>query len=110
MGSGMRECQLPAPGSFIARSRHSGRPSSSTSTLAADTYSTSRCCNASRCAGTWTGSRAGSRSGRDEIENQLRYVYGVTFMIDLELTEDHKALIETVREFAQKEVAPYIKE
>ncbi len=31
-------------------------------------------------------------------------------MIDLELTEDHKALIETVREFAQKEVAPYIKE
>src|SRR5437870_13624186 len=31
-------------------------------------------------------------------------------MIDLELTEDHEALIETVREFAQKEVAPYIKE
>jgi glutaryl-CoA dehydrogenase (non-decarboxylating) len=31
-------------------------------------------------------------------------------MIDLELTEDHKALIETVREFAQKEVAPFIKE
>src|SRR3982074_867595 len=31
-------------------------------------------------------------------------------MIDLELTEDHQALIETVREFAQKEVAPYIKE
>jgi glutaryl-CoA dehydrogenase (non-decarboxylating) len=31
-------------------------------------------------------------------------------MIDLELTEDHKALIETVHEFAQKEVAPYIKE
>src|SRR3989449_748960 len=31
-------------------------------------------------------------------------------MIDFELTEDHKALIQTVREFAQKEVAPYIKE
>ena len=31
-------------------------------------------------------------------------------MIDLELTEDHEALVQTVREFAQKEVAPYIKE
>lgn len=31
-------------------------------------------------------------------------------MIDLELTEDHVALVETVREFAQREVAPYIKE
>src|SRR6266576_2728715 len=31
-------------------------------------------------------------------------------MIDFELTEDQKALIQTVREFAQKEVAPYIKE
>jgi len=31
-------------------------------------------------------------------------------MIDFELTEDHKALIQTVREFAQKEVAPFIKE
>src|SRR5437660_3436634 len=31
-------------------------------------------------------------------------------MIDLQLTEDHQALIQTVREFAQKEVAPYIKE
>ena len=31
-------------------------------------------------------------------------------MIDLELTEDHKAIQQTVREFAQKEVAPYIKE
>jgi len=31
-------------------------------------------------------------------------------MIDFELTEDHKALIQTVREFAQNEVAPYIKE
>src|SRR5258706_1550325 len=31
-------------------------------------------------------------------------------MIELELTEDHKALVQTVREFAQKEVAPYIKE
>src|SRR5215470_15966399 len=31
-------------------------------------------------------------------------------MIDLALTEDHQALVETVREFAQKEVAPYIKE
>src|SRR5690348_7878262 len=31
-------------------------------------------------------------------------------MIDFELTEDHKALVQTVREFAQKEVAPYIKE
>jgi sulfur relay (sulfurtransferase) DsrC/TusE family protein len=27
-------------------------------------------------------------------------------MIDFELTEDHKALVQTVREFAQKEVAP----
>jgi hypothetical protein len=26
-------------------------------------------------------------------------------MIDFELTEDHKALVQTVREFAQKEVA-----
>jgi glutaryl-CoA dehydrogenase (non-decarboxylating) len=31
-------------------------------------------------------------------------------MIDLELTEDHEALVQTVREFAQKEVSPYIKE
>ena len=31
-------------------------------------------------------------------------------MIDLELTDDHEALVQTVREFAQKEVAPYIKE
>ena len=31
-------------------------------------------------------------------------------MIDFELTEEHQALIQTVREFAQKEVAPYIKE
>src|SRR5258705_13481678 len=31
-------------------------------------------------------------------------------MIDFELTEDHNALVQTVREFAQKEVAPYIKE
>jgi glutaryl-CoA dehydrogenase (non-decarboxylating) len=31
-------------------------------------------------------------------------------MIDFELNEDHKALMQTVREFAQKEVAPYIKE
>jgi glutaryl-CoA dehydrogenase (non-decarboxylating) len=31
-------------------------------------------------------------------------------MIDLELTEDHEALVQTVREFAHKEVAPYIKE
>ena len=31
-------------------------------------------------------------------------------MIELELTEDHKALVQTVREFAQKEVAPFIKE
>ena len=31
-------------------------------------------------------------------------------MIDLELTDDHDALVQTVREFAQKEVAPYIKE
>lgn len=31
-------------------------------------------------------------------------------MIDFELTEEHQALIDTVREFAQKEVAPYIKE
>ena len=31
-------------------------------------------------------------------------------MIDLELTEDHKALQATVREFVQGEVAPYIKE
>src|SRR5688572_13532020 len=31
-------------------------------------------------------------------------------MIDFELTEDHKALVQTVREFAQKEVAPFIKE
>jgi glutaryl-CoA dehydrogenase (non-decarboxylating) len=31
-------------------------------------------------------------------------------MIDFELTDDHKALVQTVREFAQKEVAPYIKE
>jgi len=31
-------------------------------------------------------------------------------MIDLQLTDDHEALVLTVREFAQKEVAPYIKE
>ena len=31
-------------------------------------------------------------------------------MIEIELTDDHKALVQTVREFAQKEVAPYIKE
>jgi len=31
-------------------------------------------------------------------------------MIDFELTEDHQALVQTVREFAQREVAPYIKE
>lgn len=31
-------------------------------------------------------------------------------MIDLELTDDHEALVQTVREFAQKEVAPFIKE
>lgn len=31
-------------------------------------------------------------------------------MIDFELTDDHKALVQTVREFAQKEVAPFIKE
>src|SRR3989475_11354671 len=31
-------------------------------------------------------------------------------MIDLQLTDDHDALVQTVREFAQKEVAPYIKE
>src|SRR5688572_7468116 len=31
-------------------------------------------------------------------------------MIDFELTEDHKALMQTVKEFGQKEVAPFIKE
>jgi len=31
-------------------------------------------------------------------------------MIDFELNEDHKAIQQTVREFALKEVAPYIKE
>jgi len=31
-------------------------------------------------------------------------------MIDFELSDDHKALVQTVREFAQKEVAPFIKE
>src|SRR6266540_520117 len=31
-------------------------------------------------------------------------------MIDFELTEDHKALVQTVRAFATKEVAPYIKD
>src|SRR3989440_11377339 len=31
-------------------------------------------------------------------------------MIELALTEDHKALVQTVREFAQKEVAPRSKE
>lgn len=31
-------------------------------------------------------------------------------MIDFELTEDHKAIVQTVREFTQKEVAPHIKE
>ncbi len=31
-------------------------------------------------------------------------------MIDLQLTDDHEALLQTVREFAQREVAPYIKE
>src|SRR2546421_10356369 len=31
-------------------------------------------------------------------------------MIDFELTEDHRALVQSVREFALKEVAPYIKE
>ena len=31
-------------------------------------------------------------------------------MIDFELTDDHRAIQQTVREFAQKEIAPYIKE
>ena len=31
-------------------------------------------------------------------------------MIDFELTEDHRALVQTVKEFGQKEVAPFIKE
>jgi len=31
-------------------------------------------------------------------------------MIEFQLTDDHEALVQTVREFAQKEVAPYIKE
>src|SRR2546429_9695853 len=31
-------------------------------------------------------------------------------MLGFELTDDHEALVQTVREFAQKEVAPYIKE
>src|ERR671931_15031 len=31
-------------------------------------------------------------------------------MIDFELTDDHRALVQTVREFAQGEVAPHIKE
>src|SRR5881275_2279494 len=31
-------------------------------------------------------------------------------MIELQLTDDHEALVQTVREFAQKEVAPYIRE
>ena len=31
-------------------------------------------------------------------------------MIDFQLTDDHEALLQTVREFAQREVAPYIKE
>src|SRR6266516_5394956 len=31
-------------------------------------------------------------------------------MIEFELTDDHQALVRTVREFAQKEVAPRIKE
>ncbi len=31
-------------------------------------------------------------------------------MFNLQLTDDHEALVQTVREFAQKEVAPYIKE
>src|SRR5258707_13171175 len=31
-------------------------------------------------------------------------------MINFQLTDDHEALVQTVREFAQKEVAPYIKE
>ncbi len=31
-------------------------------------------------------------------------------MIDLQLTDDHEALVQTVREFAQQEVAPHIKE
>src|SRR6266699_2565083 len=33
-----------------------------------------------------------------------------THMIELQLTDDHDELVQTVREFAQKEVAPYIKE
>src|SRR5919199_1013158 len=33
-----------------------------------------------------------------------------TRMIDFELTEDHNSLVQTVREFAQAEVAPHIKE
>ena len=31
-------------------------------------------------------------------------------MIDFELTDDHRALIQTVRDFATKEVGPRIKE
>src|SRR3979409_866953 len=31
-------------------------------------------------------------------------------MIEFQLTDDNEALVQTVREFAQKEVAPYIKE
>src|SRR3982751_2095772 len=33
-----------------------------------------------------------------------------TAMIDFDLTEEHRALVRTVREFAQGEVAPHIKE
>ena len=31
-------------------------------------------------------------------------------MFDFQLSDDHEALVQTVREFAQKEVAPFIKE
>jgi glutaryl-CoA dehydrogenase (non-decarboxylating) len=40
----------------------------------------------------------------------LRIMLKYRPMIDLQLTDDHEALVQTVREFAQKEVAPFIKE
>src|SRR3712207_4265330 len=53
------------------------------------------------------GAPAGTLAKRAHVQNQFR---GKDAMIDFELTEEHRALVQTVREFAQGEVAPHIKE
>src|SRR3712207_8346300 len=49
------------------------------------------------------GAPAGTLAKRAHVQNQFR---GKDAMIDFELTEEHRALVQTVREFARGEVAP----